>query len=191
MGFVPLPEGVPNTLENRFLDKITIDPETGCWLWRGVTGGGYGNFFFEKKHRRAHRFSYQAFYGQISKGLDLDHVCRVRRCVNPTHLRMVTERENVLIGNTIVAANLMKTHCCRGHKLSGSNLIRVPTGRACRECSRMHGRNFKRRKYGRSPRNYTHCKHGHELVIVSKGKRGCRICINARRRKPKGALKFI
>ena len=133
------------TIEERFREKITMDPESGCWRWRALTGNGYGLFFFEGKYRRAHRFSYEAFYGPIPEGMDIDHVCRVRNCVNPTHLRPVTERDNVLIGETVVAKNLAKTHCVHGHPLEGPEALLLEymrPYRVCRICARANGRKF-------------------------------------------------
>jgi hypothetical protein len=91
-----------------------------------------------------HRLSYQAFRGPIPDGLVLDHLCRVRACVNPWHLEPVTTRENLLRGQTLTARNAAKTHCHRGHPLS-VNLR--GKWRSCRECSRI----AKRAAYARDP----------------------------------------
>lgn len=80
----------------RLLDKVEIDPVAGCWLWTAAkNNGGYGMFTFTTGWRRsAHRVSYETFVGPIPDGLQLDHLCRVRHCVNPDHLEPVTAAEN-------------------------------------------------------------------------------------------------
>jgi hypothetical protein len=84
---------------------------------------------------RAHRVSYVLAHGSIPDGLQLDHLCRNKLCVNPTHLEAVTARENTLRGVSVAAVNAKKTHCPRGHELSGSNLLAYRKVRSCRACS--------------------------------------------------------
>ncbi|MDE1854509.1 MAG: HNH endonuclease [Thaumarchaeota archaeon] len=74
------------------------------------------------KFALAHRFSYQLLIGQIPAGLTLDHLCRNRGCVNPAHLQAVSNRENLLRGKGWSGLNSRKTHCPKGHPLSGDNL---------------------------------------------------------------------
>jgi len=120
---------------------------TNCWLWTGgSTGGGqkYGHFSFNATGMLAHRFSYELTYGPIPKGMYMDHLCRVTKCVRPDHLETVTPRENVLRGNTFVAANAAKTHCSNGHPLRGKNLhTEVNGGRRCRRCARDRMRQYR------------------------------------------------
>ena len=81
---------------------------------------------------------------RIPDGKELDHLCRNRKCVNPKHLESVTHRENILRGETIMAENARKTHCWRGHPLSGKNLKLKPNGhRQCRACAAMRSRGYK------------------------------------------------
>lgn len=75
----------------------------------------------------AHRFAYELIRGKIPEGLDIDHLCRNRQCVNPEHMEPVTPRENTIRGDTIPAHNLKKTHCPKGHPLSGDNLVKSPS----------------------------------------------------------------
>jgi hypothetical protein len=71
----------------------------GCWLWTASTDPkGYAQFDFRTRNTRGHRFVYEALVGRIPEGLDLDHLCRVRRCVNPAHLEPVTRAENLRRG---------------------------------------------------------------------------------------------
>src|ERR1700735_3761966 len=82
----------------RLLRSIRID-ENGCWLWTLTTDkGGYTRVRVGNKLVATHRFTYERLIGPIPVGLDLDHLCRVRHCCNPTHVEPVTRRENVLRG---------------------------------------------------------------------------------------------
>jgi hypothetical protein len=80
----------------RFLRKIEPVP-SGCWLWSGGTDPtGYGRFCVaDSRMSYAHRYSYEFFTSAIPTGYDIDHLCRVRNCVNPDHLEAVTRSENL------------------------------------------------------------------------------------------------
>jgi hypothetical protein len=117
-------------------------------LWTGAVSGGYGHLKINGKNVQAHRVMYTLFNGIIFKGLTVDHKCRVRNCVNPKHLRLLTSRDNILCGTGEAAKNHRKTHCLRGHKLSGENLrVSVSGRRLCRTCVRAWGRyNYHKKK---------------------------------------------
>lgn len=115
-----------------FWSKVTVG-DGGCWLWTGGTIRGYGQYFYGNRTRRAHRVSYEALVGPITSET-LDHLCRVRCCVNPGHLEQVSNRENVLRGNSIPGINSRKTACPRGHKYEGENLLLYRGFRYCRAC---------------------------------------------------------
>lgn len=112
-------------------------PDLGsCWLGKAVVRrDGYWQFWLNGKHVYAHRFSYEHHKGSIPDGLDIDHLCRRRHCVNPDHLEAVTTQVNLLRGLTIQAFNAAKTHCKRGHAFDAMNTFRRPDGsRKCRKC---------------------------------------------------------
>jgi len=117
--------------------------ENGCWDWVGSKSWGYGMVRRKGYHdSKAHRISYERHVGPIPAGLTIDHLCRNRACGNPAHLEVVTMRENALRGGGPPAQNARKTHCPRGHPLSGANLYRYPSGRRwCRICRRESQRN--------------------------------------------------
>jgi len=126
--------------EQAFMEKVVV-VETGCWVWQGGRGGyenSYGTFFNGERTERAHRWAYRTWVGDIPPGMTLDHLCRVRLCVNPRHLEPVTKRVNTLRSpNAVSAVNARKTHCPQGHPLSGRNLYRDPANRrVCRACAR-------------------------------------------------------
>jgi hypothetical protein len=88
----------------------------------------------------AHRFSYEAYVGPIGAGLHIDHLCRVRSCVNPKHLEPVTQRVNTLRGEGRAALQLRVTHCPRGHEYTPDNIYLWRGHRACRTCVLARGR---------------------------------------------------
>jgi hypothetical protein len=127
-------------LSERFWPKV--DKTDECWIWRGgLTSNGYGSLSAGGSNGRkllAHRVAYEFVIGPIPEGLDLDHLCRVRACVNPAHLEPVTRRENLIRGNTIIAAQVARTHCPQGHPYDEANTFLSHGGRKrqCRICTR-------------------------------------------------------
>lgn len=114
-----------------------------CWVWQAyVLPNGYGLFTFSHRgagrNKYAHRFAYELMVGPIPDGLELDHLCRNRPCVRPSHLEAVTHIVN--IGRGLKAA---KTHCVNGHlfDLFNTHYVYKPrNGRVCRTCVRVHKR---------------------------------------------------
>jgi hypothetical protein len=169
-------------------DRVHPCPMTGCWLWAaGLSDAGYGTLRRDGKNTLAHRLSFESLVGDIPDGLCIDHLCRVRCCINPAHMEPVTMRENVLRGISMVAVNARKTHCHAGHPFEGENLIVTPNGRrCCRECQNAgqrrryeKGRPERERIAALNPKVST-CKRGHawteENTRISNGKRRCLNC---------------
>jgi hypothetical protein len=142
-------------LPERFWSKVEPEPVNGCWIWVAAMTSGYGSIGIgsrtdgSRRRELAHRLSYKQLIGPVPEGLELDHLCRNRACVNPAHLEAVTHRENVLRGASLNAFNAKKTHCKHGHPFSPENTyVRKDTGsRMCRECLRAGWRrNYLRKK---------------------------------------------
>lgn len=146
------------TPEERFWAKVDKNGPGGCWLWTGALDAkGYGMWKpagrANSRSVKAHRWAYETLIGTVPDGLQLDHVCRVRNCVNPFgHLEPVTGRENLMRSPiTLAAINVAKTHCIRGHEFTPENTrittARSPHGeRSCRACDRLKQREYRNRK---------------------------------------------
>lgn len=117
--------------ENRIWGRVEV---TGfCWLWTGyINASGYGRTQHDGRLQLAHRVAYELLVGPVPDGMQLDHLCRVRRCVNPDHLEPVTSRENTRRGKAV------KTHCPRGHALVDGNLVLSHLRRGWRSCLTCH-----------------------------------------------------
>jgi len=136
-----------NALPENFWDKVSMEPNSGCWLWTGATTGRsrggtnleYGQFTRPNanklggaKMQLAHRHAYEKLIGPIPEGLQVDHLCKVTTCVNPNHLEPVTGLEN--------RRRRMPTHCRQGHEFTQENTYIYASGaRSCRACNRING----------------------------------------------------
>src|SRR5690606_19217105 len=121
-------------------NRITVTPEKGCWEWTGsINSSGYASARVRKllpNEGMAHRISYAILRGNLVHGMVLDHLCRVRNCLNPEHLEMVTPQENLRRGRTSekealwtkLMPGVEKPHnweyyCVRLHVLTGHKYI--------------------------------------------------------------------
>lgn len=106
-----------------------------CIEWTGpLDRGGYGHVSVGKLTARAHRASYEVAFGPIPAGLQIDHLCRNRACINPAHLEAVTPRENILRAMRFNGLGPFKTECKRGHAFTPENTYHYRGTRACRTC---------------------------------------------------------
>lgn len=135
------------TDEERFWSRVDREgplpgarPDLGpCWIWTGSTIRGYGQFQVgsrsdaSRRMLKAHRFAYALERGPIAEGLTLDHLCRVTRCVRPSHLEEVTSAENTRRGESFATLNARKVSCPEGHPFDAM----TKTGRrVCGTCRR-------------------------------------------------------
>jgi hypothetical protein len=140
------------------LCATTEDAAAKCVVWTASDyGNGYGCFWNGERQVRAHRAAYQMTNGSIPEGMQLDHLCRVRRCVAPAHLEPVTSQENIRRGLPwhprkgvpIGPRGLSQsaTHCPLGHELTAENTYLEPAStshpygrRRCRTCKNARKR---------------------------------------------------
>lgn len=125
-----------SSLAERFMAKV--EKTDTCWLWTGAVAAatGYGRFYTAANPPvdSAHRVAHRLFIGPIAAGLDVDHLCSVRNCVNPDHLEAVTRLEN------IQRVYRGQTHCNNGHELTPDNLVTSHPRRTCKTCARERAR---------------------------------------------------
>ena len=135
-------------LRDRIMRRVEVAPD-GCWLWTGALApNGYG---IVQKGRRAgttvvHKAMWQLDNGPVPDGLELDHLCRVRRCCNPAHLEPVTRQTNVDRGLQ-AAGKQRRTECINGHPFTSNNTITTSRQlRSCRTCQNRRNREYRARK---------------------------------------------
>lgn len=147
---------------DRFMRHTRVDPDSGCLVWIGyLTKNGYGRFGCEGVMYMAHRWLFQRanfIPSTTESDLVLDHLCRNRACVRPTHLELVTRLENTRRSPLSAKGVFRRTHCPQGHPYDAENTYWHRGHRHCRTCSRarvkqtprelraMYARNFRRRQ---------------------------------------------
>lgn len=130
------------TVDERFFEKVVVD-SNGCWIWQGAKSAeGYGFFMGKKKNQAAHRWAYERFKEPIPAGLVIDHLCRVRCCVNANHLEPVSISENAVRGNgprMLSDWYKARKECWNGHSIETFGFKTFPSGkRYCHECYRIN-----------------------------------------------------
>jgi hypothetical protein len=139
--------GLP--LADRVRQSVVVDA-AGCWIWQlSKSSNGYGRIGIRQpgqkmQLRMAHRVAYESLVGPIPAGLELDHLCRVRDCVNPEHLEPVTSKENSRRADRSGVCRARyegAAECKRGHAFDAANTRLTPEGwRRCRTCDDLHNR---------------------------------------------------
>ena len=121
---------------SRFWSKVDRRGADECWPWLASTNREHGQFWLQGKHVYAHRFAYEILVGPILEGHVIDHLCKRKDCVNPSHLESVTRKVNTLRGTAPPAENHVKTYCKHGHEFTEENTYwRAGVyGRECRIC---------------------------------------------------------
>ena len=135
--------------KRRIIGKIAqpVNP-FGCWEWLGwKNSDGYGYFDFGRTKVKAHRLIYEMMVGDIPEDRVLDHLCQNRSCVNPYHIEIVTNKENLLRGD-LNGWRKRKTHCPKGHELTPDNLDKYQLSRGERRCKRCKNDRQKERRTG-------------------------------------------
>jgi HNH endonuclease len=127
--------------------KCPVEGMSDCLVWTGyLNPNGYAYLGIPGARKViAHRHVYEVFKGPIPEGLTIDHLCKVRSCLNPDHLEAVTMRENLMRGESPCAVNSRKSHCIRGHAFDEKNSCRLPDGsKRCRTCFNNYMREYNR-----------------------------------------------
>lgn len=134
---------------NRFWSKVNRRDDDGCWLWTAARApNGYGHFWLDGTMCGAHRVAYELLVGPIPNGLQIDHLCRNRACVNPAHMESVTASENARRGE-LGRHWRLRTHCVNGHNLAEHGRYGTRDGyrvRICRTCGREGTARFRARR---------------------------------------------
>lgn len=138
-------KGKRRPVADRFWAKVSGGDFSDCWNWSGARSQrtGYGTFKVELgAYVLPHRFAYEQLRADIPVGLQIDHLCRNRACVNPWHMEPVTARVNVRRSHGVAAANARRTHCVNGHPFDNRNTgLDAKRGkRWCRTCHALRER---------------------------------------------------
>lgn len=137
-----LEPGLYRATAARFWSKVVGGDVSECWLWTG-TARRYGSFWLGGKNAGAHRVAYELMRADIPAGLQIDHLCRNTKCVNPWHLEPVTPQVNTqrsTVPAVTTARNAAITHCPQDHPYDEDNTYNYGPGRVCRTCANARTR---------------------------------------------------
>lgn len=137
----------PAPADERFFARVVAGPGC-CWIWTGPLSGPYASFSVGRRSVLGHRWVWEFTNSPIPEGLTVDHLCRVKRCVNPSHMEIVTQRVNGERSDSAAALNSRKTECVNGHPFDAANTYTPPGGarRVCRACALRRTREWQARK---------------------------------------------
>lgn len=176
----------PTRVSDRVIASVTV-ADSGCWLTPyALHESGYVKVGWSEGGRKTtslgHIVTYERVNGPVSPGLELDHLCRNKACVNPAHLEPVPTAENLLRSPVAPAAvNRRKTHCPQGHRYDDENTYVFRSGRACKTCMAENTRKHRALVPPKPRRRKTHCYRGHpydevNTYVDKRGRRLCREC---------------
>lgn len=142
-------------LQTRISSRVVVN-DSGCWEWQGMLDRyGYGRAYLpvsvmrrKAKIIEAHRLSYLLYVGDIPSGLQIDHLCRNKKCVNPQHLEPVTAKENnrrtTGIRKSVRARSDAKDYFCkRGHLMTVDTTYKNGNGRSCKACLKLRQQSYR------------------------------------------------
>jgi len=185
-GFLMLATFNDNRLPPRFWAKVKVDDVSGCWKWTGsITSRGYGQIQWKTadgfRRVAVHRLSLLTIGAGIPDGLEVDHECETKVCVNPWHLKAVTSKRNIELHH--------ERHpylvCKNGHRIDEVGTYAAGQGwRRCAFCTKQAQERYREKKRKSKPRRArpAHCKRGHLRTPENMSGRNCRLCENLRNR---------
>ncbi len=117
-------------------EALAVNLEAPCWLFQGAKRKGYGYMRVKSYGWGAHRYMWTMMRGPIPEGMHVHHLCRVRHCVNPQHMELVTPHDHCYKPDSLAGRFAIRTHCVNGHEFTVANTLLYRGYRCCRQCHR-------------------------------------------------------